>query len=227
MRKQLMLIAAPLCVVAIAATVAGAVPSSSDASRGPKLDKLHAVRPIAAKSSVLVPSGIQSGEVAKSARVHRGSASARRRRVAFRRNRLEVARLAEIDAALAYLAAVDQAQAQAAIAASQAAEAPGPAAAASQPVAGPVYSDSSPGGFLSCVRNRESGGDYGVYNQGGSGAAGAYQFLPGTWNSVAASVGRSDLVGVSPAQASPADQDAMAQALYAQQGAAPWGGSCS
>jgi hypothetical protein len=82
------------------------------------------------------------------------------------------------------------------------------------------------GDFLSCVRNRESGGNYGIYNSGGSGAAGAYQFLPGTWNSIAASVGRYDLVGVDPAQASPADQDAMAAALYAQQGSAPWGGYC-
>ena len=73
-----------------------------------------------------------------------------------------------------------------------------------------VYSNSNPGDFLSCVRNRESGGNYGVYNSGGSGAAGAYQFLPGTWNSIAASSGRSDLVGVDPAQAAPADQDAMA-----------------
>ena len=89
-----------------------------------------------------------------------------------------------------------------------------------------VSSNSDPGDFLSCVRSRESGGNYGVYNQGGSGAAGAYQFLPGTWNSIAASAGRPDLVGVDPAQAAPADQDAMAQALYAQQGAAPWGGGC-
>jgi hypothetical protein len=90
-----------------------------------------------------------------------------------------------------------------------------------------VYSSgASNGDFLACVRQRESGGDYSVYNAGGSGAAGAYQFLPGTWNSIAAAVGRTDLVGVDPAQASPADQDAMAAALYAQQGSAPWGGSC-
>ena len=76
------------------------------------------------------------------------------------------------------------------------------------------------------LRQCESGGNYGVYNSGGSGAAGAYQFLPGTWNSIASSSGRSDLVGVDPARAAPADQDAMASALYAQQGSAPWGGAC-
>jgi len=65
-----------------------------------------------------------------------------------------------------------------------------------------------------------------VHNTGGSGASGAYQFMPGTWNSIAASSGRPDLVGVDPAAASPADQDAMASALYAQQGSSPWGGYC-
>ena len=109
------------------------------------------------------------------------------------------------------------------IASLQAAEA---SAAAPQRVSSAVSYSSNPGDFLSCVRNRESGGNYGVYNSGGSGAAGAYQFMPGTWNSIAASSGRSDLVGLDPAQAAPADQDAMAQALYAQQGAAPWGGGC-
>jgi Transglycosylase-like domain len=92
----------------------------------------------------------------------------------------------------------------------------------------PVAQAQSAGGgdFLSCVRNRESGGDYSVHNYGGSGAAGAYQFLPSTWNSTAAASGRSDLVGVDPGAASPADQDAMAQALYTQQGSSPWGGGC-
>ena len=99
-------------------------------------------------------------------------------------------------------------------------------AAAQKQQATEVTSNSNPGDFLSCVRNRESRGNYGIYNSSGSGAAGAYQFLPSTWNSIAASSGRGDLVGVDPAQASPADQDAMARALYAQQGAAPWGGSC-
>jgi hypothetical protein len=82
------------------------------------------------------------------------------------------------------------------------------------------------GDFLSCVRNRESHGDYTVHNTGGSGASGAYQFMPGTWNAIADSSGRGDLVGMDPASASPEDQDAMASALYAQQGSAPWGGAC-
>jgi hypothetical protein len=89
-----------------------------------------------------------------------------------------------------------------------------------------VRSGGGGGDFLSCVRNRESHGDYTVHNSGGSGASGAYQFMPGTWNSIADTSGRGDLVGIDPASASPADQDAMAAALYAQQGSAPWGGAC-
>ena len=82
------------------------------------------------------------------------------------------------------------------------------------------------GDFLSCVSQRESGGDYTIHNSQGSGASGAYQIMPGTWDSIAGSVGRDDLVGMDPAAASPADQDAMAAALYAQRGAGPWGGGC-
>jgi len=48
MRKRVMLFAAPLCIVAIAASVAVASPSDAEQSRSPKLDKLHAERPIAA-----------------------------------------------------------------------------------------------------------------------------------------------------------------------------------
>lgn len=80
-------------------------------------------------------------------------------------------------------------------------------------------------GFLGCVKNRESRGQYGAVN-GGSGAAGAYQFMPQTWNNTARHAGRPDLVGKNPASASAADQDAMAQHLYSWQGSAPWGGGC-
>ena len=83
----------------------------------------------------------------------------------------------------------------------------------------------SSGNVLDCIRHRESRGQYDVVN-GSSGAAGAYQFMPGTWNTNAASAGRTDLVGVNPADASPADQDAMAQHLLATQGLGPWGGGC-
>jgi hypothetical protein len=106
---------------------------------------------------------------------------------------------------------------------------PAPAAAPTPPpvrTPSPSTVRSGGGDFLSCIRSRESGGDYTIHNTGGSGASGAYQFMPGTWNSIASSTGRGDLVGLDPASASPADQDAMAAALYAQQGSAPWGGSC-
>jgi len=123
-----------------------------------------------------------------------------------------------------YVAAVDFANKQKAVAdLLQAIRASDAAAAASRR---PVYGGAPANDVLACIRNRESGGDYSIYNSGGSGAAGAYQFMPGTWNSIASSVGRTDLVGVDPAQALPSDQDAMAANLYAQQGAAPWGGGC-
>jgi len=70
------------------------------------------------------------------------------------------------------------------------------------------------------LRECESGGDYAITNPSGK-YRGAYQFDRSTWNSVA---GRHDpsLVGVDPAAASPADQDAMAMALYGERGAGPW-----
>ena len=86
-------------------------------------------------------------------------------------------------------------------------------------------SSSGGGNVLECIKHRESRGQYDVVN-GSSGAAGAYQFMPGTWDNNARSAGRTDLVGVNPANASPADQDAMAQHLLATQGLGPWGGGC-
>lgn len=204
MRKRVMLFAAPLFLVAIAASVAVASPSQAERSRGPRLDELHAVRPIAASSSTassnsdLSPRAQRDATAVQSYLKYRIVTDYLRSRIVGE-----------------YLASLSGSESE-----SDAASAEAPQESTS------VFSDSDPGDFLSCVRTRESGGDYGAYNQGGSGAAGAYQFLPGTWNAIAESSGRSDLVGVDPAQAAPSDQDAMAQALYSEQGAAPWGGGC-
>ncbi len=85
-------------------------------------------------------------------------------------------------------------------------------------------SSSGGGDFFACVRHHESRGNYGVVNSS-SGAAGAYQFMPTTWNNAARDAGRNDLVGVNPAAASPADQDAIAHYVYSTQGGRPWAGS--
>ena len=51
---------------------------------------------------------------------------------------------------------------------------------------------------------------------------GAYQFSRSTWDWVAPQIGADYLVGVDPAEASPADQDRMALALWEINGWAPW-----
>jgi hypothetical protein len=81
--------------------------------------------------------------------------------------------------------------------------------------------------FLACTRAHESdsAGGYHAVSPGGV-YRGAYQFLQSTWNNVAIHAGRPDLVGVDPAQASAADQDALAYALFLWQGYAPWGNRC-
>ena len=71
------------------------------------------------------------------------------------------------------------------------------------------------------LRDCEASGRYDAVNPAGP-YYGAYQFNQATWNSVASSSGRNDLVGVVPSEASPADQDAMALALYNDRGAQPW-----
>lgn len=61
------------------------------------------------------------------------------------------------------------------------------------------------------VRMCESTNTYDINT--GNGFYGAYQFTISTWNWVAEIIGRTDLIGVRPDLASPADQDAMADAL--------------
>lgn len=57
-----------------------------------------------------------------------------------------------------------------------------------------------------CIVNRESHGNYAAKNRYSS-AAGAYQFILGTSNSIAKMMGRSDLVGTSARYWSKIDQD--------------------
>lgn len=84
--------------------------------------------------------------------------------------------------------------------------------------------------FLACTRAHESdtAGGYRASDggHGGEENMGAYQFSQSTWDATAEHAGRSDLIGVRPDQASPADQDALALELYEWQGSAPWGGRC-
>jgi Transglycosylase-like domain len=190
MRKRTLLIAAPLCVVVLAAGVAAAAPSGREQVNDARLEKPHAVRPIAASPSVLDDDVL---------------AAVLKPVVAF----VQDVQARQIVAFLDDVIAEQAAEAQATVF-RQSAPAP----------------SGDNGDFLSCVKQRESHGDYTVHNTQGSGASGAYQFMPGTWNSIAGSAGRSDLVGVDPAAASPEDQDAMAAELYDQRGAAPWGGGC-
>lgn len=92
----------------------------------------------------------------------------------------------------------------------------------------PTIRGGSVGDFLACTRAHESdsAGGYRAVSPSGM-YRGAYQFSQSTWNATAAQyAGRPDLVGVDPASASPADQDAMAAALYAVAGNGPWEGRC-
>ena len=116
--------------------------------------------------------------------------------------------LQQLHAAQLAAAAANQAQAAAAAARAQAAAAPPPAPA---PAPAGAVSDATSTNtpHWACIRQHESGGDYGVGN------GGAYQFQFGTWNA---------LTGLpSPAQDYPASvQDAAALKLYSQRGWEPW-----
>jgi hypothetical protein len=138
----------------------------------------------------------------------------------------------DIDAKLT--AAVSR-ERQLAAAAATAAAAPAAAtsgtgrAAPAAPAASPNYTP-APGQnphhndpFLTCVRGRESGGNYSVVNPAGP-YLGAYQFLQSTWDSTANHAGRTSLIGVPANQASPNDQDDIAWDLYQWQGGGPWTG---
>lgn len=78
-------------------------------------------------------------------------------------------------------------------------------------------SSSDVNGHLKQIAERESGGDTKAVNAS-SGAAGKYQFLQSTWDSVAPS----EYQGKSPTEAPESVQDQAAQKLYDTEGASQW-----
>lgn len=219
MRNRLVTAAAAVGIVGItvvAGTAFGAPSDLSDAQAiAARFDKLHSARPAAAYTPALPGSklsvGVATDTTAEASRITQITSAVRTSRLA------RDARLA------AWYAAAAQAEAQRAQEAARAAAEQAARARRRVVRHGAPSSGAAGGGFLACVRHRESRGDYGAVN-GSSGAAGAYQFLPGTWNNTARHAGRPDLVGVNPAAASASDQDAMANHLVSWVGTSPWAG---
>ena len=79
--------------------------------------------------------------------------------------------------------------------------------------------------FLQCVLRVESGGNYGAVSPGGT-YMGGFQFSQPTWNEAAQLAGMPQLINVPPNQATPAEQDDLAIALYQADGQQPWDDSC-
>lgn len=79
--------------------------------------------------------------------------------------------------------------------------------------------------FFECIRWRESRGNYQAIDPSGT-FRGAYQIYQGGWDTFAGRIERPDLIGVPPDAASPADQDAIALAMFNALGSKPWNGAC-
>jgi hypothetical protein len=79
-----------------------------------------------------------------------------------------------------------------------------------------------PGGFLACVRQHESRGDYTAKNPSSS-ASGAYQYLDSTWRTVSAAAGHGGYP--SARSAPPHVQDAVAEFHVATYGKSAWNGT--
>jgi peptidoglycan hydrolase CwlO-like protein len=79
--------------------------------------------------------------------------------------------------------------------------------------------------FLQCVLRVESGGNYGAVSPGGA-YMGGFQFGQPTWNEAAQLAGMPQLINVPPNDATPAEQDDLAIALYQADGEQPWDDSC-
>jgi hypothetical protein len=98
------------------------------------------------------------------------------------------------------------------------------AVASRAPVGGAVTDPGLPP-FLQCVVREESGGNYQAVSPNGL-YMGAFQFSQSTWNEAAQLAGLPGLVGVPPNDASKADQDTLAIALYDADGEQPWYDPC-
>jgi hypothetical protein len=109
---------------------------------------------------------------------------------------------------------------------------PGSTTAPSTAAASDVSPVASSGGdpslppFLQCVLQAESSGNYSAISPGGT-YMGGFQFSQSTWNQAAALAGMPQLVNVPPNQATPAQQDDLAIALYDADGKQPWNDSCA
>jgi hypothetical protein len=79
--------------------------------------------------------------------------------------------------------------------------------------------------FLQCVLRVESGGNYRAVSPDGA-YMGGFQFSLPTWNEAAKLAGMPQLVNVHPNDATPAEQDDVAIALYEADGEQPWNDSC-
>jgi Transglycosylase-like domain len=93
------------------------------------------------------------------------------------------------------------------------------------PTSSPSGGDPSLPPFLQCVLRVESGGNYQAVSPGGT-YMGGFQFSQPTWNEAAELAGMPQLVNVPPNEATPADQDDLAIALYDADGQQPWDDSC-
>jgi hypothetical protein len=103
---------------------------------------------------------------------------------------------------------------------------PPPAAATTTPTSGVSGADPQLPPFLQCVLQVESGGDYQAVSPDGQ-YMGGFQFSQATWNGAAQLAGMPQLINVPPNEATPAQQDDLAIALYDADGKQPWNDSCA
>ena len=130
--------------------------------------------------------------------------------------------------ASAAAAAVRAAQAKAAAAVATSGAPPPPSATSTSPQGSATSTssgDPSLPPFLQCVLQAESGGNYDSVSPGGT-YMGGFQFSQATWNEAAELAGMPQLLNVPPNEATPAEQDDLAIALYEADGEQSWNDSC-